>query len=225
MNRERICQHCEQPFIRLPSKPQQKYCSMSCRAKHQTGANHNHWKGGVTYEDGYRLLRVGKDYIREHVLVMEQHLGRALEDWEIVHHKNEVKDDNRIENLKIVSRSSHKRDYHQDTFRCATHKQCSRCRAIKSRDQFGVVGTALRKGHDPNRAACKLCFRIQDVLSRRYDITPDAFRSPIHRQCTRCRAIKPLWLFSRPDATRCRLCCRLVATLVRHTKKRVLAYP
>ncbi len=46
-------------------------------------------------------------FIYEHRFVMEQFLGRRLRPYENVHHINEIKVDNRIENLYLTSNSEH----------------------------------------------------------------------------------------------------------------------
>lgn len=50
---------------------------------------------------GHPRARAKNPYVLEHVLVMEDNLGRHLVADESVHHLNGVKDDNRVENLEL----------------------------------------------------------------------------------------------------------------------------
>ncbi len=70
---------------------------------------HN-WKGGKTkHQAGYVLILKPEHpsadkngYIFEHRFIMERHIGKFLKRYEFVHHRNCIKNDNRIENLEIV---------------------------------------------------------------------------------------------------------------------------
>lgn len=52
-------------------------------------------------ENGRRVAR------REHRVLMERHLGRKLEPWEVVHHKDENPANNDLNNLEVVEFGAH----------------------------------------------------------------------------------------------------------------------
>lgn len=79
-----------------------------------------HWKGGrkkttkgyimIRYE-GHPRASIRGHYVFEHDIVMERYLGKYLEKGEVVHHINGIRDDNRIENLELLSHSDHARHH------------------------------------------------------------------------------------------------------------------
>ena len=81
----------------------------------KTGSAHPAWKGGRAIDrDGYvRVYRPDHPfprrggYVLEHVMVMELSIGRRIASDENVHHKDDDKQNNALENLELQKKGAH----------------------------------------------------------------------------------------------------------------------
>lgn len=85
------------------------------RAKHVAGYIHVQ----ISPEHPFAEMRNSFGYIFEHRLVMAEHLGRPLSPKEVVHHVNEIRDDNRLENLRLFDSGAAHASHHQELRRAA----------------------------------------------------------------------------------------------------------
>lgn len=151
---------------RKRSKKTKKKISKFFKGKY-IGKNHPGWKGGRFIQDGYVFVKKSEHpfthtngYVREHRLVMEKKLGRYLKPKEVVHHKNGIKDDNRIENLQLfknISEAPKSKKYGKDS---------SNWRGGISFEPYGIKFNKKKKKHIRKRDdfKCQLCFKHQKVL-------------------------------------------------------------
>ena len=122
-----ICKHCNKQIKR--KRLASKYCSHRCFLDYLTKTfikeKHSKWTGGKFKDtEGYihvksynHPYRDKQNYVREHRLVMEEHLGRYLKPTELVHHINEDITDNRIENLKLFTSFKEHSKFHKSSQR------------------------------------------------------------------------------------------------------------
>lgn len=99
-------------------------CNNKCRSiwmsRERVGDKHPNWGGGKIIDSrGYVLIHCPqhpnastRGLIPEHRLVMEDSLKRYLRPEEVIHHKNKIKTDNRIENLTLFADQSEHISFH-----------------------------------------------------------------------------------------------------------------
>ncbi len=113
------------------------------------GAGHKNKKGyRETYRDGEKML--------EHRRVMEDILGRSLEPWEVVHHKDHDKSNNDPSNLEVMTLSTHSILHHPyRRFVSETHAECKKCGNIKPHEDFSPDNGGHKRLKRQNY--CKRC--------------------------------------------------------------------
>ena len=98
----KTCLKCGKKFeVRNGEGKKRLYCSRRC-------AELNRESSGFICQQGYKKVQHNCKSVFEHRLVAEQMLGRPLLKGEIVHHSNGVKNDNRPENLMVMSQACHR---------------------------------------------------------------------------------------------------------------------
>jgi len=93
-------------------------CSAKCSHKYRPDSFSKPRKGYRIKSKGYTYI-MNKDhpranvsgYVAEHIIVAERMIGRKLNIGEIAHHINGIRDDNREENLLVMTEHEHKH-YH-----------------------------------------------------------------------------------------------------------------
>lgn len=135
---ETACAHCNKPLnLRLYKFKYSKlhFCDQQCHGQYKSlymkMENSPSWQGGISINNEYAIVKSPdhpfsnkNGYIRRARIIIENYIGRYLTKEEVPHHINEIKTDDRIENLYLFPSNSEHMRYHCNV-------KWSNCKKIK----------------------------------------------------------------------------------------------
>ncbi len=104
------CEWCGKKFEKYHEKHPQRFCCLECSLEYKRKQRYEHrFESGYVDANGYRVLCFNGICIQEHILLMEEKIGRKLRKDECVHHIDGCRSNNDINNLKLMTRGEHSR--------------------------------------------------------------------------------------------------------------------
>jgi len=170
---EMLCQQCGIAFKTRSAwvkKGGGKFCSVECHNLSQTG------DGVSIHNDGYILIKDAshhrsnlRGYVYEHILVMEEKIGRDLFPSEEIHHINGITNDNSPDNLMLFENRTEHQKYHAKERLISKgidpdkEKQCPRCNRILLKSHFSPSSS---RGKATLSSHCKECCKEEQKQRR-----------------------------------------------------------
>lgn len=146
------CQRCGKTF-RVSSK-HRKFCSMECYEKCDRYVD---LMGYVVVKKPGHQHATTNGWVREHIVIACNTIGRSLEKHECVHHIDGNKQNNKPENLVVVHRALHARIHHSNPRNrkygeentettCASTRSSASSRPLGSPPWSFLTGGCFRRG-------------------------------------------------------------------------------
>lgn len=155
---------------------------------------------GNVRENGYVWIHVGGNANYEHIIVAERALGRALPAQAEVHHANEMRSDNRPENLVICPDDKyhallHLRMKARDAGYPAHYRKCGKCKQFDDPENMRVTEGGKRADHKSctNKRAIFFGGELKTAAdwARHFGVSPSAI-------CMRLQSMSVEEAFTRP---------------------------
>jgi hypothetical protein len=166
------CEQCGAEYQRAKTKS--RFCSFSCRSTYNNLHRPKKRGGRIISTRGYVMIHNPNyphdgrpQYVQEHRLVMEAHLGRPLLADEVVHHIDGIFTHNTPDNLTVMSQSEHMR-LHKTLHRWSRDYDCCiDCGTTERKHAGGGRCRRCQTRHQRNPAFLRI--ERKDAWSLKYD--------------------------------------------------------